>query len=188
MNSPHEIQDIVNNYPQLSLSEISSLLIGGLIAIVATLVGVFITTIITSRLGDKKEIKYLKIGFIDEITEIKDIIKSMLETQKIAKLLDKSYLVNLSESMAFFNDKRNKLFYIEDQKIRSDLKKFYTDLEKETKNVIDSSAIGSLKEDDAEQKEEVAKVAKNFNELQTRAKTLIDSIKKYNYKVFGICF
>lgn len=153
-------------------------LLGGFLSIM----GGFGAVVLRARTERKNEINYIKISLTDELNEICSIVEKLEETYKTTHIVSNKYLNELSVNDDSFYHHKERLFLIKNEKLRKEITSFYKLLSEtitESKN-----KVGTLGE--APGGNEHDPIVSKFANIQTRASALLESLKKYKYKVLWI--
>lgn len=123
-----------------------------------------------------------RVSLIDEISNICSVIEKMLETHKTTTSIPMIYINDLSENTEF-ERVRPKLFLIDKAGIRKEICDFYKELRGEIKKSVET--VGTLKEN-VDQVTATNEIATKFSKLKSDASSLVEALKNYKFKPFGI--
>ncbi len=150
-------------------------LVGGALV----LFGGIAVQVLRLRFEKKQEIEYIKVGLIDEITEIRATIGRMVETHRTMGNIPPTYFNELSENKESFNQHKPRLFLVGDTKLRKSICDFYKKMGETIKKSEES--LGSLK-DGEDQEAKINAVLTKFQTLEAEAQTLNSNVGKYRFK------
>lgn len=138
--------------------------------------GGFLGTIFNNWYLNREEFKYIKIDLIDELSDIIEIFKKLIETYSKTNSIYESYFDDLNKSLIEYNNHKNKFYLIIGVNQRKNVKSFYKDLHKmidENKGKVDDILITGLRDNNANNE-----IVNKVKELKTRAESIKDYWEK----------
>lgn len=138
--------------------------------------GGFLGTIFNNWYLNREEFKYIKIDLIDELSDIIEIFKKLIETYSKTNSIYESYFDDLNKSLIEYNNHKNKFYLIIGVNQRKNVKSFYKDLQKmidENKGKVDDILITGLRDNNANNE-----IVNKVKELKTRAESIKDYWEK----------
>jgi hypothetical protein len=122
-----------------------------------------------------RELKAIKIGIADELSEIESVIKNMHEVWEKSKVFHPTYVADLLASTSAYDVARPRLFLIRNQELRKQLVVFYKKLKDTAKK--SEGKLGTLA-DTPEAIAEQTGFETSFQQLGTDAKLIKEKLDK----------
>jgi len=149
-----------------------------------TAIGVIIgaiSTVVTGALGSEytawreraRERRAISSSIVDELSEIQAIINNMNEVWDKTNTLIPSYIWELKSCLVTYEATRQRFFLIKDNKLRTDVIKFYKDLKLAIP--VEGKRAGSLSNTQKSQDEQ-KEIADKFVKFSERAGDIIDKL------------